>query len=177
MVHAPSIPSMVPPPQSSSMYNYPNQRHSAAGMPAVHYMDSESSRPLSQFSASGLPFEMENASGHSLIDYSSRAGGSSSMLSGITAASDSAPTTPGPQLYHNQMHMMHSYDNNSATTPNTNASAVSLLDPPSGIINDNHLLDEYGRPVNMLMPQYYDQDHQQCDKWFAPPVHPQQQHW
>ena len=199
VAHAPSIPSMAtstlvspppPPPITpvSSIYNYPTQEFS--------YMDQDRSQqdrqheqsPQSQFPTTSHPFEMENASGTSLVDYANRAGGSSSMLSGITATSDSAPTTPGSQQYHNQLHLVHPYDN-STTTPNTSSTALSFMEAPSNashILNDNssnQMVDEFGRPVNMFISPYHDQQQQQRQqsqlqdaKWYSNPLPPPPHH-
>ncbi|KAI9248828.1 hypothetical protein BDA99DRAFT_226287 [Phascolomyces articulosus] len=213
MARAPSIPSMgpsvvAPASTTSSLYSYPTQQQQhQPSLQHFPYMDTDPSlqqeqeSPQSQFPPTAFPFEMENASGTSLVDYASRAGGSSSMLSGITAASDSAPTTPGSQQYHNhQLHLIHPYDS-SITTPSTSTTALSLMEPtttslPPTSVGDNnnssHLLnnnlqqamiDEYGRPMNMFIPPYYDpssHQQQQDSKWYSnplPPSHHQQQPW
>ncbi|KAG2226765.1 hypothetical protein INT45_005730 [Circinella minor] len=188
VTRAPSIPSMAPstlvspappPPITpvSSIYNYSTQDFFNMDQDRSQQQDQQQQQqqsPQPQFPTTNLPFEMENISGTSLVDYASRAGGSSSMLSGITATSDSAPTTPGSQQYHSQLHMMHSYDNSTAT-PNTSSTALSFMEPTSNashILNDNssnQMVDEFGRPVNMFISPYHDQRQQQLQdtKWYS----------
>lgn len=155
---APEIPSMVP----QDMYPYPSQdqqqyvRRERPSSTASHQFRP----PSASFHDPIYSFEMEKiGSNHSLVDYASKAGGSSSVLSGI---SDSAPATPGSQQHYHSQLLIHPYDNNnSSSNAAINATGTGYVEPTTGT---------YGDQMDMYIAQYYQQQPApHHGKWIDPP--------
>lgn len=113
MASVPSVPSMLP---EQPVFNYDSSAANGGGNgsgvlaapphhPYAAATVEETSPQQAFFPQGAYTFDMDmQSANHSLLDYASRAGGSSSGLSGITTASDSAPNTP-QQYYHQASHL------------------------------------------------------------------------